>query len=248
MTDLAGQVAIVTGAARGIGEAIARKLAGAGAACCVADVDEAGAKALAEAITASGGEAIGVGCNVSDPDQVEALVSRCTAELGRLDILVNNAGITRDSLAIRLKPADWDAVLAVNLSGTWHCSQAALKVMLKQRSGRVVNISSVVASMGNVGQVNYAASKAGVVGMTKTLAREVAVRGITVNAIAPGFIDTAMTQAIPEKVRQGLMDQIPLGRLGTPEDVAQVVLFMVSKGASYITGQVIHVNGGMLMP
>lgn len=245
---LSGQVALVTGAARGIGETIARVLASAGAACCVADIDETGAKAVAESIAANGGRAVGVACNVADADEVEAMVERCVAELGSLDILVNNAGITRDSLAIRLKPGDWDSVLAVNLSGTWHCSQAAVRVMLKQRSGRIVNISSVVGAMGNVGQVNYAASKAGVIGLTKTLAREVAVRGITVNAIAPGFIDTAMTQAIPEKVREQLQSQIPLGRLGTPEDVAQAVLFIVSLGASYITGQVIHVNGGMLMP
>jgi 3-oxoacyl-[acyl-carrier protein] reductase len=214
----------------------------------VADIDEAGAKAVAESIAADGGRAVGVGCNVTDVDEVGAMVERCVAELGRLDILVNNAGITSDSLAIRMKPGDWDSVLSVNLSGTWHCSQAALRVMLKQRSGRIVNISSVVGAMGNVGQVNYAASKAGVVGLTKTLAREVAVRGITVNAIAPGFIDTAMTQAIPEKIREQLQSQIPMGRLGTPEDVAQAVLFVVGPGASYITGQVIHVNGGMLMP
>jgi 3-oxoacyl-[acyl-carrier protein] reductase len=245
---LSGQTALITGAARGIGETIARTLASAGAACCVADIDEAGAKTVAEEIAVAGGTAVSVGCNIAETDEAQAMVERCVAELGRLDILVNNAGITRDSLAIRLKTPDWDSVLAVNLSGTWHCSQAALKVMLKQRSGRIVNISSVVGAMGNVGQVNYAASKAGVVGLTKTLAREVAVRGITVNAIAPGFIDTVMTQAIPEKIREQLKSEIPMGRLGTPEDVAQAVLFIVGPGASYITGQVIHINGGMLMP
>lgn len=245
---LSEQVALVTGAARGIGETIARTLGSAGVGLCVADIDEAGAKAVAESIAADGGRAVGVGCNVADVDEVGAMVERCVAELGRLDILVNNAGITSDSLAIRMKPGDWDSVLSVNLSGTWHCSQAALRVMLKQRSGRIVNISSVVGAMGNVGQVNYAASKAGVVGLTKTLAREVAIRGITVNAVAPGFIDTVMTQAIPEKIREQLQSQIPMGRLGSPEDVAQAVLFIVGPGASYITGQVIHVNGGMLMP
>jgi 3-oxoacyl-[acyl-carrier protein] reductase len=246
--DLTGQVAVVTGASRGIGEAVVGALAEAGATCCVADVDETGAKAVMQAICEKGGQAIAVACDVSDGEQVEAMVARCTAELGRMDVLVNNAGITRDSLGIRLKPNDWGAVLDVNLTGTWLCSQAALKVMLKQRSGRIINISSIVGLMGNVGQANYAASKAGVIGLTKSLAREGASRGVTVNAIAPGFIDTAMTQALPEKVREELSSQIPLGRLGTPVDVAHVVLFLASAGASYITGQVIHVNGGMLMP
>lgn len=245
---LTGQVALVTGAARGIGETIARSFAAAGASCCVADIDETGAKTVAEAIVGEGGRAVAVGCNVTDADQVKVMVERCVAELGQLDILINNAGITRDGLGIRLKPEDWGAVLDVNLTGTWLCSQAALKVMLKQRSGRIINISSIVGFMGNVGQANYAASKAGVIGLTKTLAREGASRGVTVNAIAPGFIDTAMTQSLPEKVREELSSQIPLGRLGSPMDVAHAVLFLASSGASYITGQVIHVNGGMLMP
>ncbi len=245
---LTGQVALVTGAARGIGEAISRALAGAGVSCCVADMDETGAKAVAESIAGQGARAVAVGCNVIDADQVKVMVERCVAELGQLDILINNAGITRDGLGIRLKPEDWGAVLDVNLTGTWFCSQAALRVMLKQRSGRIINISSIVGLMGNVGQANYAASKAGVIGLTKTLAREGASRGVTVNAIAPGFIDTAMTQSLPEKVREELKGQIPLGRLGSPMDVAHAVLFLASSGASYITGQVIHVNGGMLMP
>ncbi len=245
---LSGKVALVTGAARGIGEAISRALAKAGAACCVADVDEAGAKTVVKDIADEGGRAVAVACDVTDPDQVGTMVGRCVAELGRLDILVNNAGITRDALGIRLKPADWDIVMGVNLTGTWLCSQAALKVMIKQRAGRIINISSVVGVMGNVGQANYAASKAGVIGLTKALAREGALREVTVNAIAPGFIDTAMTQALPEKIREDLLSHIPLGRLGSPEDVAHAVLFLAGDGACYITGQVIHINGGMLMP
>lgn len=245
---LSGKVALVTGAARGIGEAISRALARAGAACCVADVDEVGAKTVVKDIADEGGRAVAVACDVTDPDQVGTMVGRCVAELGRLDILVNNAGITRDALGIRLKPADWDIVMGVNLTGTWLCSQAALKVMLKQRAGRIINISSVVGVMGNVGQANYAASKAGVIGLTKALAREGALREVTVNAIAPGFIDTAMTQALPEKIREELLSHIPLGRLGSPEDVAHAVLFLAGDGACYITGQVIHINGGMLMP
>ena len=245
---LSGKVALVTGAARGIGEAISRALAKAGAACCVADVDEVGAKTVVKDIADEGGRAVAVACDVTDPDQVGTMVDRCVAELGRLDILVNNAGITRDALGIRLMPADWDIVMGVNLTGTWLCSQAALKVMLKQRSGRIINISSVVGVMGNVGQANYAASKAGVIGLTKALAREGALREVTVNAIAPGFIDTAMTQALPEKIREELLSHIPLGRLGSPEDVAHAVLFLSGDGACYITGQVIHINGGMLMP
>ncbi len=245
---LSGKGALVTGAARGIGEAISRVLAGAGAACCVADVDEAGAKTVVKDIADEGGRAVAVACDVTDPDQVGTMVDRCVAELGRLDILVNNAGITRDALGIRLKPADWDIVMGVNLTGTWLCSQAALKVMIKQRAGRIINISSVVGVMGNVGQANYAASKAGVIGLTKALAREGALREVTVNAIAPGFIDTAMTQALPEKIRDALLSHIPLGRLGSPEDVAHAVLFLSGDGACYITGQVIHINGGMLMP
>lgn len=245
---LSGKVALVTGAARGIGEAISRALAKAGAACCVADVDEVGAKTVVKDIADEGGRAVAVACDVTDPDQVGTMVDRCVAELGRLDILVNNAGITRDALGIRLKPADWDIVMGVNLTGTWLCSQAALKVMLKQRAGRIINISSVVGVMGNVGQANYAASKAGVIGLTKALAREGALREVTVNAIAPGFIDTAMTQALPEKIREELLSHIPLGRLGSPEDVAHAVLFLSGDGACYITGQVIHINGGMLMP
>jgi 3-oxoacyl-[acyl-carrier protein] reductase len=208
----------------------------------VADVDEAGAKTVVKDIADEGGRAVAVA------DQVGTMVDRCVAELGRLDILVNNAGITRDALGIRLKPADWDIVMGVNLTGTWLCSQAALKVMIKQRAGRIINISSVVGVMGNVGQANYAASKAGVIGLTKALAREGASREVTVNAIAPGFIDTAMTQALPEKIREELLSHIPLGRLGSPEDVAHAVLFLSGDGACYITGQVIHINGGMLMP
>jgi 3-oxoacyl-[acyl-carrier protein] reductase len=214
----------------------------------VVDVDEEGAQAVAASLSTGGVKALALGCDVAQAEAVDAMMDRCLAEFGQLDVLVNNAGITRDALALRLKQADWEAVMAVNLTGTWLCSQAALKIMVKRRYGRIINISSVVGAMGNAGQANYAASKAGVIGLTKALAREVASRGITVNAVAPGFIDTAMTRALPEKVRAQLQDQIPMGRLGTPEDVAQTVVFLAGEGASYITGQVIHVNGGMWMP
>jgi 3-oxoacyl-[acyl-carrier protein] reductase len=244
--SLAGKVAVVTGGARGIGKAIATRLATGGAAAVIADVSAQAAEATAKDFEAAGRTAMAHVTNVADPEQAAALVEAVLGRFGRIDILVNNAGITRDGLILRMKDEDWTQVLAVNLTGAFNCSRAALRPLLKQKQGgRIVNISSVVGSMGNVGQANYVASKAGLVGLTKALAREVASRGITVNAVAPGFIETEMTASLPDAVRQAMRAQIPLERFGTPDDVAAVVEFLASEGAGYITGQVIHVNGGM---
>lgn len=244
---LKGQIAIVTGAAQGIGQAIAATLSQEGARLVVSDIREEAAIAAAKQLTAAGQEAIAVAVNVADDASVKAMVEKVLSSWGKIDILVNNAGITRDALLIRMKEADWDAVLDINLKGVFHCTKAVLPTMTKQRSGRIVNIASIVGVMGNAGQANYVASKAAVIGLTKTTAREYASRGITINAVAPGFIETAMTAALSQDVRQRLMEQIPLGRLGTPQDVANAVLFLVSEQAGYLTGQVLHVNGGMLM-
>ncbi len=244
--SLAGKVAVVTGGARGIGKAIATRLAAGGAAAVIADVSEQAAEATAKEFEAAGWTAMAHPTNVTDPAQAAALVEAVLGRFGRIDILVNNAGITRDGLILRMKDEDWTQVLAVNLTGAFNCSRAALRPLLKQKQGgRIINISSVVGSMGNVGQANYVASKAGLVGLTKALAREVASRGITVNAVAPGFIETEMTANLPDAVRQAMRAQIPLERFGSPDDVAAVVEFLASEGAGYITGQVIHVNGGM---
>jgi 3-oxoacyl-[acyl-carrier protein] reductase len=244
MAGLTGKVALVTGAAQGIGLAIARTLHEAGATVIIADIDEAKAK---DAATGLGGEASAVRLNVADGEEVKRVVSQLLAERQRIEILVCNAGITRDGLLLRMKPEDWSAVLDVNLHGTFYCIKQVLPSMAKQRYGRIITISSIVSVMGNSGQANYAASKAAVVGLTKSVAREYASRGVTANAVAPGFIDTAMTQALPDSVRQQLQEQIPLGRLGTPDDVAHAVGFLASDQAAYITGQVLHVNGGMWM-
>jgi 3-oxoacyl-[acyl-carrier protein] reductase len=241
---LAGQVALVTGAAQGIGLAIARTLAGCGAAVVLADVDAEKAQAAAKTVT---GRALGLAMNVAQGAEVTAGVDRVMTEFGRLDILVNNAGITRDGLLIRMKEEDWDRVIEVNLKGTFSCTKAALGIMIKQRRGRIISIASIVAVMGNSGQANYAASKAAIIGFTKSVAREYANRGVTANAVAPGFIATAMTERLPDDVQARLREQIPLGRLGVPEDVAQAVAFLASDAAAYITGQVLHVNGGMWM-
>ena len=243
----ADQVALVTGASRGIGRAIALKLASEGAFVIATATSESGASATAEAIVAQGGKGKAVKLDVSRPDEVEALFQAIVAEQGRLDILVNNAGITRDGLLLRMKEEEWDSVLDTNLKGAFLCTKAAAKVMTKARYGRIVNISSVVGEMGNPGQVNYCASKAGMFGMTKSVARELAKRNVTVNAVAPGFIETDMTAVLPEKAREALLQQIPLERLGSPEDVANAVYFLVSPLANYITGQVLSVNGGMYM-
>ncbi|HET8761174.1 MAG TPA: 3-oxoacyl-[acyl-carrier-protein] reductase [Nitrospiria bacterium] len=241
---LADRVALVTGAAQGIGLSIAKQLAACGATVVLADVD---ADKTQEAAKAVGGRALGIGMNVTRGAEVTAGVERVMAEFGRLDVLVNNAGITRDGLLIRMKEEDWDRVLDVNLKGTFHCTKAAMGVMVKQRRGRVISIASIVGVMGNAGQANYAASKAAIIGFTKSIAREYANRGVTANAVAPGFIKTAMTDQLPEDVQTKLREQIPLGRLGAPEDIAQAVAFLASDAAAYVTGQVLHVNGGMWM-
>jgi 3-oxoacyl-[acyl-carrier protein] reductase len=240
-----GRVALVTGGAQGIGKAIAMALAREGAEVAVSDVNEEGAEAAAREIAGAGGRTWALAGDVSSFDEAREMVEKVREEAGRIDILINNAGITRDSLLLRMKEEAWDSVIAVNLKGAFNFCKAALPVMVKQRWGRIVNMSSVVGAMGNAGQVNYAASKAGVIGLTKSLAREVASRGVTVNAVAPGFIDTAMTQALSEKVRDALLVQIPAGKLGGVEDVVAATLFLASPMAGYITGQVLHVNGGM---
>jgi 3-oxoacyl-[acyl-carrier protein] reductase len=245
--SLQGKVAIVTGGAQGIGRAIAEGLAEDGADIAVVDLDPGRSQETVSAIQKLGRRALSVKVNVSDWNDAKAMADQVMQEWGRIDILVNNAGITRDGLLLRMKEEDWNLVLQVNLNGTFHCTKAVLLPMTKQRFGRIVNIASIVGAMGNVGQANYAASKAAVIGFTKTAAREYASRAVTVNAVAPGFIDTAMTQGLSPEVKDALQKQIPLGRLGLPSDIAAAVRFLVSDAASYITGQVLHVNGGMLM-
>lgn len=244
---LGGKVALVTGAAQGIGKAIALLLAEMGADVAVVDVNLEKAEETAGEIRALGRRATAARVNVTDSAAVEAAVEKVVENLGGVDILVNNAGITRDNLLLRMKEEEWDAVLSVNLKGTFNFTKAVARPMLRSKGGRIVNIASVIGVMGNAGQSNYAASKAGVIGFTRSVAREFASRGITANAIAPGFIQTAMTDVLPEKARQSLMDLIPLKRLGTARDVAEVVAFLVSPAAGYITGQVINVDGGMVM-
>ncbi|HEY5997743.1 MAG TPA: 3-oxoacyl-[acyl-carrier-protein] reductase [bacterium] len=245
MEGTGSKVALVTGGAQGIGRAIAMALARAGADVAVCDLNPEGVAAARAELEATGRRAWGFTGDVSSLAFAQEAVEKTVAAAGALHVLVNNAGITRDGLLMRMKPEDWDAVLRVNLTGAFNFCKAAVPGMIKQRWGRIVNISSVVGAMGNAGQVNYAASKAGLLGLTKSLAREVASRGVTVNAVAPGFIDTAMTQAIPEKAREALLAQIPAGRLGQAADVAAAVRFLAGEEAGYITGQVIHVNGGM---
>ncbi len=247
MTPLDGKIAIVTGAAQGIGRAIAETLARAGADVAVADLDPGRSQETVDAVVKLGRKALNVKVNVADWDDAKAMTDQVVKEMGKIDILVNNAGVTRDGLVMRMKEEDWNLVLQVNLYGTFHCTKAVLQPMTKQRSGRIVNIASIVGAMGNAGQANYAASKAAVIGFTKTVAREYATRLVTVNAVAPGFIDTAMTQTLPADVKETLQKQIPLGRLGQPADIAEAVRFLVSDEAGYITGHVLHVNGGMLM-
>jgi 3-oxoacyl-[acyl-carrier protein] reductase len=246
MSDLAGRVAIVTGASRGIGQAIASRLAARGAPVVAAARGEATA-AVVDAIAAAGGKAEAARVDVTDRASIDALVGGALERHGRIDILVNNAGIARDQLLVRMKQEDWDAVLATNLTAAFACAQAVLRPMMKQRAGRIITISSVVGQSGNPGQANYAASKAGLIGFSKALAQEVASRGITVNVVAPGLIDTDMTRTLTENARDTWADRIPLGRLGTPDDVAAAVCFLASDEAAYITGQVIAVNGGMYM-
>jgi 3-oxoacyl-[acyl-carrier protein] reductase len=244
---LEGKVALVTGGAQGIGRAIALLFAREGARVAICDINLEKARETCREVEPLGQEALAIGGNVADAQEAEAMVQQTLEKFGRLDILVNNAGITRDQVLLRLKEEDWDLVLSVNLKGAFHCTKAALRPFLKQKAGKVVNIASVTGQMGNAGQANYAASKAGLIGFTKSIAREYASRNIQVNAVAPGFIDTAMSQAIPQKERDLLIKQIPLEKLGTPEDVAEAVLFLSSPAADYITGQVLNVNGGMYM-
>lgn len=246
MFDLTGKIAIVTGASRGIGRGIAATLAARGA-LVVAAAREQNAAATVGEIVAAGGRAEVASVDVTDAASVAALVAGVVERHGRLDVLVNNAGVARDQLVLRMKRDDWDAVIAANLTGAFVAAQAAVKTMVRQRSGRIINISSVVGQMGNAGQVNYAASKAGLIGMTKALAREVASRGVTVNAVTPGLIETDMTRAITDKAQDDWSGQIPLGRIGTAADVAAAVCFLASDEASYITGHVLAVNGGMYM-
>jgi 3-oxoacyl-[acyl-carrier protein] reductase len=245
--ELKGKVALVTGAAQGIGRAIILLLAGHGADGMVADVNFEKAEETAREVEAMGRRAKAVKVDVTRFSEVEQMVEQGVQEFGRIDILVNNAGIARDKLILRMTEEDWDAVLSVNLKGTFNCTKAVIKHMSKQRSGKIVNIASVVGEMGNPGQANYSASKAGVLGLTKTMAREFAQRGINVNAIAPGYIQTPMTDALPEKAKEELKRMIPMERLGRPEDVAQAVLFLVTEASSYITGHVLNVNGGIYM-
>jgi len=243
----ARKVAIVTGASRGIGFAVAEALAKVGYDLAICATREESVQASASKLSQYGGKVLGAVVNVTDADAVQAFVQSVVKELGQLDVLVNNAGITRDGLAMRMKLDDWQAVLDTNLSSVFYASQAALKPMMKARSGRIINISSVVASSGNPGQLNYCASKGGIDAMTRSLAQEVGSRGITVNAIAPGFIATDMTAELSEDTHAALMKKIPLGHLGKPEDIAAAVLFLANDSGSYITGQVLHVNGGMYM-
>ena len=245
--ELQNKLALVTGGAQGIGKTISEELTKAGAHVVLGDVNLEGAQVTAEAINNNGGSASAIKIDVSNATEVQQVFDFIMKDKKPVDIVVNNAGITRDGLMLRMKEIDWDLVLDINLKGSFLCSQQAAKQMMKQKSGVIVNISSIVGVMGNFGQANYSASKAGVIGLTKTLAREVASRGIRVNAVAPGFIDTEMTRNLDETIRQKLIEQIPLSRLGLPEDVARCVSFLVSDKSSYITGQVINLNGGMLM-
>lgn len=245
---LSGKVALVTGSARGIGKIIVERFAAEGAVVVLSDVtNEAAMAETLAAIVGAGGKGMLEMFDVGDAAQVDAAVQRILAEQGRIDILVNNAGITRDNLLMRLSEEDFDAVLRTNLKGTFLLTKAVSRHMMKQRSGRIVNLSSVVGQMGNAGQSNYSAAKAGIIGFTKSMARELASRSVTVNAIAPGFIMTPMTAALPENVQKGFLDQIPMGKFGTPEDVAELTVYLASEGASYVTGQVIGINGGLYM-
>jgi 3-oxoacyl-[acyl-carrier protein] reductase len=244
---LEGRVALVTGASQGIGHACARALAREGASVALAARSQQKLDQLVAEITSAGGKAAAFVIDVSDEEQVKSGVKSALAQFGKIDILVNNAGITRDQLLLRMKRADWDAVLATNLTSAYLCIQQVIGSMLKQRWGRIINVASIFGQMGQAGQANYSASKAGLIGLTMAMAREVASRHITCNAVAPGFIETGMTAVLSEEFKQNAVKQIPLGRVGLPEDVASAVCFLASDDASYITGHVLNVNGGMLM-
>ena len=247
MTILEGKVALVTGASRGIGRAIGLALAKAGATVIGTATGDAGAQAFSDALAAEGLQGSGVVMNVNDAAQVDSALDAVQKQHGAIAILVNNAGITRDNLLMRMKDEEWDEIMSTNLKSVYRLSKAVVRGMMKAREGRIINITSVIGAMGNAGQTNYAAAKAGVVGFSKALAREVGSRNITVNCIAPGFIETDMTNALPEDTRKGLLGQIPLGRLGHVDDIAHAVVFLASPRASYITGSTLHVNGGMHM-
>lgn len=244
---LKGQVALVTGAAQGIGAAIVLELARMGATVIGTDINEDGANRISAALSAAGAQGRGLVMDVRDTTQVEAVIDIVEKEFGSVYVLVNNAGITRDNLAMRMKDEEWDMVIETNLKSVFRLSRAVMRGMMKARAGRIINLSSVVGHAGNAGQANYCASKAGVSGMSRSMARELGSRNITVNCVAPGFIDTAMTKALEEKQRAALVANVPLGRLGTPEDIAAAVGFLASPAAAYITGTTIHVNGGMYM-
>ncbi len=245
--NLAGKVAFVTGASRGIGYAIAQELASRGATVIGTGMDQQGVDDFEKGLAEVGGKGKGIILNVIDNEGCKAAVDAIQKEFGSLDILVNNAGITKDQLAMRMKDEDWNILIAINLTAVASLSRMVLRGMMRAKGGRIINISSVVGSIGNAGQTNYAAAKAGVEGMSRALAREVGSRGITVNCVAPGFIDTAMTQVLPDEVKQALISQVPLGRLGSAQDIANAVAFLASPDAGYITGSVLHVNGGMFM-
>jgi 3-oxoacyl-[acyl-carrier protein] reductase len=242
-----GRIALVTGASRGIGRAILHELARRGALAVGTATSASGAAAIGEELAKAGLKGEGMSLNVTDPAQVDGLIEAIIAKHGRIDILVNNAGITRDNLLMRMKDEEWDDIIATNLSSVFRLSRAVLRPMMKARHGRIVSIASVVGVMGNAGQTNYGAAKAGMIGFSKSLAREVGSRNITVNCVAPGFIDTDMTRALPEAQRQALMQHIPLGRLGSVDDIAQATAFLASDSAGYVTGTTLHVNGGMYM-
>lgn len=242
-----GRIALVTGASRGIGRAILHELARRGALVVGTATSDSGAAAIGEELAKAGLKGEGLSLNVTDPAQVDGLIEAILAKHGRIDILVNNAGITRDNLLMRMKDEEWDDIIATNLSSVFRLSRAVLRPMMKARHGRIVSIASVVGVMGNAGQTNYGAAKAGMIGFSKSLAREVGSRNITVNCVAPGFIDTDMTRALPEAQRQALMQHIPLGRLGSVDDIAQATAFLASDAAGYVTGTTLHVNGGMYM-
>lgn len=247
MISLKDKVAVVTGASRGIGREIALALSRAGAAIVAADIIADLLKGVVEEIIAGGGRALPVAADVTKFEDCQNLADAAVKEFGRLDILVNNAGITRDNIILRMKDEEWQKVIDTNLKGTFYCIKAACRAMMKQRSGRIINIASVAGLLGTVGQANYAASKAGVIALTKVAAREFASRGITINAVAPGFIETDMTRALPEEVRTASLNMIPLGRVGVPADVANVVLFLASDLSAYVTGEIIRIDGGMAM-
>ncbi|MCW9014499.1 MAG: 3-oxoacyl-ACP reductase FabG [Gammaproteobacteria bacterium] len=244
--NLEGQIALVTGASRGIGKAIAETLAAQGATVVGTATSESGAEKITEYLSASGGK--GMALNVTDPESIKAVLKAIADEFGNVSILVNNAGITRDNLLMMMKDEQWDDIMQTNLTSIFRLSKAVIRPMMKARGGRIINIASVVGLTGNPGQTNYAAAKAGVIGFSKSLAREIGSRGITVNTVAPGFIDTDMTKALPEEQRDALISQIPLNKLGNPEDIANAVAFLASPQAAYITGETINVNGGMYMP